>query len=56
MQSIISGKQSVMAGIFWKVTNKPVEIHQMTNTSNESVEFVVISMPKSHGDKENVTL
>lgn len=35
---------------------EPMEIHQMTNTSNESVEFVVISMPKSHGDKEIVTL
>lgn len=31
---------------------EPMELHQMTNVSNESVEFMVISMPKSHGDKE----
>lgn len=32
----------------------PMEIHQMTNISNAPVEFMVISMPKSHGDKEIV--
>lgn len=29
----------------------PMEIHQMINSSNEAVEFIVVSMPKSHGDK-----
>lgn len=33
---------------------EPHEIHQMTNVSDEPVEFMVISMPKSHGDKEIV--
>ena len=33
-----------------------MEIHQMVNMSNEPVEFIVISMPKSHGDKQIVTL
>lgn len=32
----------------------PMEIHQMTNNSNEASEFIVVSMPKSHGDKELV--
>lgn len=30
----------------------PFELHQMTNISCEPVEFMVISMPKAHGDKE----
>lgn len=30
----------------------PKELHQMANVSNNPVEFMVISMPKSHGDKE----
>ena len=29
----------------------PREAHQMTNTSNSDIEFLVVSMPKSHGDK-----
>lgn len=35
---------------------EPMEIHQMTNMSGETVEFIVVSMPKSHGDKEIVVL
>ena len=35
---------------------EPKEIHQMTNASDEPVEFMVISMPKSHGDKEVISL
>lgn len=31
---------------------EPMELHQMTNVSCASVEFMVISMPKAHGDKE----
>lgn len=31
---------------------EPAELHQMTNVSCEPVEFMVISMPKAHGDKE----
>lgn len=30
---------------------EPLELHQMTNVSSEPVEFMVISMPKAHGDK-----
>lgn len=35
---------------------EPMEIHQMINSSDEPVEFLVISMPKAHGDKEIVNL
>lgn len=35
---------------------EPMEAHQMANVSGKPVEFMVISMPKSHGDKEVVTL
>lgn len=34
----------------------PMEIHQMRNMSDEMIEFIVVSMPKSHGDKEIVVL
>lgn len=30
----------------------PTELHQMANVSCEPLEFLVVSMPKSHGDKE----
>lgn len=30
---------------------EPREAHQMINNSNFDVEFIVVSMPKSHGDK-----
>jgi len=30
---------------------EPGVSHQMINESNEEIEFLVISMPKSHGDK-----
>lgn len=33
---------------------EPMEIHQMKNTSDETIEFLVVSMPKSHGDRELV--
>lgn len=33
----------------------PLEAHQMTNVSSAPVEFLVVSMPKSHGDKEITT-
>lgn len=33
---------------------EPMEAHQMTNTSDKDVEFIVVSMPKSHGDREIV--
>ena len=29
----------------------PMEAHQMMNTSGADIEFIVISTPKSHGDK-----
>jgi mannose-6-phosphate isomerase-like protein (cupin superfamily) len=32
----------------------PTEPHQMRNVSETEVEFIVISMPKSHGDRELV--
>lgn len=31
---------------------EPMELHQMANISCEPVEFMVVSMPKAHGDKE----
>lgn len=30
---------------------EPLEAHQMINSSCEDVEFIVVSMPKSHGDR-----
>ena len=30
----------------------PMEVHQMRNTSDKEIEFIVVSMPKSHGDRE----
>lgn len=33
---------------------EPMEVHQMANMSGRPVEFIVVSMPKSHGDKELV--
>ena len=30
---------------------EPGEAHQMCNASGEELEFLVVSMPKSHGDK-----
>lgn len=29
----------------------PMEAHQMANDTDSDIEFLVISMPKSHGDK-----
>lgn len=30
---------------------EPLEAHQMINISEDDVEFIVVSMPKAHGDK-----
>ena len=30
----------------------PMKLHQMRNVSNAEVEFIVVSTPKSHGDRE----
>lgn len=35
---------------------EPMEVYQMTNVSDRSVEFIVVSAPKSHGDKEMASL
>ena len=32
----------------------PMEAHQMRNVSDKEIEFIVVSMPKSHGDRELV--
>ena len=32
----------------------PMEAHQMRNVSDQDVSFLVVSMPKSHGDRELV--
>ena len=29
----------------------PMKAHQMCNTSEEEIEFIVVSTPKSHGDR-----
>lgn len=34
---------------------EPTEPHQMVNPSSEPAEFIVISIPKSHGDRVLVT-
>ena len=34
----------------------PEEPHQMTNPTDGETEFIVVSMPKSHGDRESVDL
>ena len=39
-------------GIGIEVT--PMEAHQMRNVSDKEVEFIVVSMPKSYGDRELV--
>ena len=33
---------------------EPMEVHQMRNQSDAEVEFLVVSMPKAHGDRELV--
>lgn len=35
---------------------EPMEAHQMTNVSDEDTEFLVVSTPKSHGDRVLVSL
>ena len=30
---------------------EPLEAHQMINISEDDLEFIVVSMPKAHGDK-----
>nr|WP_255415293.1 MULTISPECIES: hypothetical protein [Coprobacillaceae] len=32
----------------------PMEVHQMSNASDNEIEFIVVSMPKSHGNRELV--
>ncbi len=44
-----NGKVGLKAGTSVEIA--PSEIHQMMNTSEEDAEFIVVSMPKSHGDK-----
>lgn len=44
-----NGKVGLKAGTGVEIA--PSEIHQMMNTSEEDAEFIVVSMPKSHGDK-----
>lgn len=36
------------------IEDAPMEAHQMRNISDTEVEFLVVSMPKSHGDRELV--
>lgn len=45
-----TGSERLTAGMGIEI--EPLEAHQMTNTSESPVEFLVISMPKSHGDRE----
>lgn len=33
----------------------PLEVHQMTNLSDQVLEFLMISMPPSHGDKVDLS-
>ncbi len=47
-----NGTEKLEAGTGIEI--EPMEIHQMTNVSDQPVEFIVVSMPKSHGDREIV--
>ncbi len=33
---------------------EPKQIHQIINNSNNILEFIVVSSPKSHGDRINI--
>lgn len=35
---------------------EPMEVHQMANVWDGDVDFLVVSMPKAHGDREVVSL
>ena len=43
------GDQILDAGMGIEID--PMEAHQMMNTSDEEISFIVVSTPKSHGDK-----
>lgn len=43
--------REVILGAGEGVEIEPNEAHQMTNNSDTEIEFLVVSMPKSHGDK-----
>lgn len=58
---ILSGEATMVLGDnamrlrpFEGIEIPPGAIHQFRNESNEDVVFLVISSPKSHGDRENV--
>lgn len=46
--------KSVQLKVGTGIEAAPLEVHQMRNVSGEEVEFMVVSMPKSHGDRELV--
>lgn len=43
------GEETLRAGEGIEVA--PDDAHQMTNNSDSDIEFLVVSMPKSHGDR-----
>ena len=45
-------KEILLAGTGVEI--EPGEAHQMSNYSDSPIEFIVVSMPKSHGDKITV--
>jgi mannose-6-phosphate isomerase-like protein (cupin superfamily) len=52
--TMISGNQSVHLRASEAIEILPGAVHQFRNDSNEDVVFLVISSPKSHGDRENI--
>jgi mannose-6-phosphate isomerase-like protein (cupin superfamily) len=52
--TMVSGDQRVRLRAFEGIEIPPGAIHQFRNDSNADVVFLVISSPKSHGDRENI--
>lgn len=50
---LAGGEETLLPGE--EIEIAPGEPHQMTNPSEGEIEFLVISMPKAHGDRELCT-
>lgn len=49
VMNLQNGSEKLVEGTGIEIA--PMEAHQMTNVSETEAEFIVVSMPKSHGDK-----
>src|SRR5690349_7400948 len=52
--TMVIGNQSVHLRATESIEIPPGAVHQFRNDSHEDVVFLVISSPKSHGDRENI--